>query len=202
MGKNTVDHFMQLRKRLKGTTSSEVYLMLNGSDHLYPQPDVGDRIKEVREAIPDIEVHNGSIQDYMDALKERLDQNELRIIEGELRKGKYALILPSEGSTRYYIKQENHKCELELEKYAEPLSAAVYMTEGEYLGNLIYRSWKELVRNHAHDSITGCSADEVIKDVMTRFRHSYQISSRISELELEKMASEISVCSIGDEKLH
>ncbi|WP_094550431.1 alpha-mannosidase [Petroclostridium xylanilyticum] len=192
LGMEPVTQFKKLWDVLKDSASVRSYLMLNGSDHLYPQPDMTQLIRQVRDTFPEIQVVNASIQDFIDGIKKEIDPDKLKTIRGELRDGKDAQVNPSVESTRCYVKQTNHKCETELEKYTEPLSVFSYMLGGKYPQNFINQAWKELIKNHPHDSICGCSSDAVMEDVMTRYKHSYEISSRISELAFENLVSSIS----------
>lgn len=44
---------------------------------------------------------------------------------------------------------------------------------------MIY-SWKKLMQNHPHDSICGCSVDEVNEEMKTRFAKSRQVRMRFT----------------------
>lgn len=187
-----VTHFKKVADILKQYASTRFYLMLNGADHLYPQRNITCMIEEVKKAIPSISVVNGSIQDFMDAVKSEVDLNRLKVVKGELRYGKDAPVNPSVASIRHEVKFENFKCERELEKYSEPLNTLAYICGSKYLGGFIKESYKELIKNQCHDSICGCSSDDVMRDVMTRFKHSFEISSRISEMSFEYLNGKIS----------
>lgn len=192
IGMDTIEHFKKTWDTLRDYTETRCYLLLNGSDHLYPQHDLTEKIEEIRKKFPDIKIINSSIEDYIDAVKEELKPERLNIVQGELRYGKDAPVYQSVGSSRTYVKQFNHKCEAELEKYTEPLNALVYTLGEQYPQNLIGQSWKELLRNHPHDSICACSLDEVMEDVMMRFKHSHQISGHLSEDAFRKLVSRVS----------
>src|SRR5690606_34236575 len=73
-------------------------------------------------------------------------------------------------SSRYPLKQRNDACQALLEKVVEPLLLAQQLAEGPppelaYL----HQAWTWLLQNHPHDSICGCSIDQVHRDMIYRF---------------------------------
>ena len=42
-------------------------------------------------------------------------------------------------------------------------------------------AWREILRNHPHDDICGCSVDETHDDMEVRFTHAQQISAMLEE---------------------
>ena len=90
---------------------------------------------------------------------------------GELAGGARANVLRGVNSTRMYLKQANERCEREL-AVAEALCGLALLTRPGFRhprGELRL-AWRELLRNHPHDSICGCSVDEVHEDMGQRFR--------------------------------
>ncbi|KLD61623.1 hypothetical protein WP50_00825 [Lactiplantibacillus plantarum] len=87
---------------------------------------------------------------------------DLSTIHGELTSqetdGWYTLA--NTASSRVYLKQENTKNERLLENQAEPLAAMAYPA-ADYPHDRLRYAWKLLLQNHPHDSICGCSVDEV-----------------------------------------
>ena len=68
------------------------------------------------------------------------------------------------------LKQQNEECQNLLTRYVEPLAAAGPLPARDpWPGGLFDTAWKELLRNHPHDSICGCSTDAVHQDMDTRF---------------------------------
>jgi alpha-mannosidase/mannosylglycerate hydrolase len=84
-------------------------------------------------------------------------------------------------SSRVPLKQANARCEDELCLFAEPLSAFASAAFGRsYPQGFLDVAWKSLLDNHPHDSICGCSIDQVHKDMEYRFDQSIGISERLS----------------------
>ena len=73
-------------------------------------------------------------------------------------------------STRMYLKQSNHTVQKKLERYLEPIITHERLLGGafDFKGYQHYLS-RLLLENHPHDSICGCSVDELHDEMMTRF---------------------------------
>jgi mannosylglycerate hydrolase len=87
-----------------------------------------------------------------------------------------------------YLKQANERCERELAG-AETLCALALLTRPGFRhprGELRL-AWRELLRNHPHDSICGCSVDEVHDDMDQRFRTALQIARRVADMALHAL---------------
>lgn len=89
-------------------------------------------------------------------------------------------------SSRYDIKRANDDCQEKLEKYALPVSAVSAAKGYGFPFSYIDLSYKELLLNHAHDSICGCSVDRVHRDMHYRFRRSLAMASEYEQLLHEK----------------
>jgi mannosylglycerate hydrolase len=82
-----------------------------------------------------------------------------------------------------WIKQRNTAIEYLYEKYTEPLSTITWVLDKyhqfnypvEYIRNGI----KWLLKNHPHDSICGCSIDQVHDEMKTRFDWAEQIGNEV-----------------------
>lgn len=157
--KERVETLLKLHN-LRG--SGEPLLLMNGSDHLFPEPEIGGLLSAFS---PSIDFEMGDIGEYISRIKENI--KESIEYEGELRESNYVPILPGVLSTRVYLKQKNREIEDLILFYLEPLLAydhiAGIRTED------IERLWKDLLKNHAHDSIYGCGIDEVHAEVIERF---------------------------------
>lgn len=129
---------------------------------------------------------------------------ELRKVAGVKQKN---YLIPYIGSSRIDLKRLNHKCENTLIYNVEPLIVILKLislmdynlkNENNYpihsyqknnsdiIKNKIEKyiklnnySWKMLIKNHAHDSIGGCSIDSVHKDMIYRFNQIINITSSI-----------------------
>jgi len=108
-----------------------------------------------------------------------------------------------------WIKQRNAHCETLLEKWAEPFSAFAQLADETQPGDLrpetcdlkpfIHQAWRYLMQNHPHDSICGCSVDQVHKEMAVRFDWVEQIGEEVTRQSLTTIASQINTAGLGQE---
>jgi len=182
--------------RIKGTIDSMLpkdvpcVLLSNGSDGSVPEPHVPDVIKYANDKLDDVEVIHGTLQQYVDMVRE--DSGKLKHYKGELRSGRYNLILTGVYSSRTYLKQENAKTQTLLERYAEPLSSLAYIiVKDDYPNAFFDRAWRLLLQNHFHDTICACSQDKVYHDAMIRYANSQQIAEKLMERSFRAITRQI-----------
>jgi len=147
---------------------SAVVLLNNGCDHFPPPRDLGRVLQALRDAFPETEFRTGGFVEYLRAVRDA--SPPLETFEGELLGGRLHHILSGVWSTRMYLKQANERAQVLLSEIVEPLAAyARFLVGMDYPQGLITACWKELLKNHPHDSICGCSTDEVHRDMETRY---------------------------------
>jgi len=180
--------------------TSKSLLLLNGSDHLEAQPHIPRLAKELNKRFTDIEIKQGNLKEYIDYAKETVKPT-LNKVTGEFRSGKDAPIIQSVYSSRMYIKQANERCETLLENWAEPTASLAWLLGKDYPQSLIWTSWKWLLKNHPHDSICGCSIDQVHKEMLTRFDWSRQIAQEVINKNLDYIIGKIKINYIKEDEL-
>ncbi|HYN86919.1 MAG TPA: hypothetical protein VER55_00245, partial [Ardenticatenaceae bacterium] len=107
-------------------------LLLNGTDHLFPLPDLPRLLDAARGRLPGTTIRHATLPQYVSAVRADLhdDGRDLPLIAGELRSAERLHLLPAVLSTRMWIKQANDACETLLERYAEPLCAWSCLLQG------------------------------------------------------------------------
>jgi alpha-mannosidase len=113
-----------------------------------------------------------------DYLAEEAHRSELVRWHGELRSGARANLLMGTTSARIDIKAAMARAERALTRYAEPFQA---LYGGEWPERLLDLAWRRVLENSAHDSICGCSADEVSDQVLVRCAEAEQIATGLAE---------------------
>jgi len=168
--------------------STNQLLFMNGCDHQPLQKTIPAAIETATKLYPEYTFKHSSFDEYTDALKKDLPE-KLQVIEGELRNQRTDgwSTLVNTASSRIYLKQWNNYCQTLLEKIAEPLASMNYLANGTYPREYIRFMWKSLMKNHPHDSICGCSVDEVHREMVTRF----EIVSQMGEVFVEEKAAEL-----------
>lgn len=165
-----VQKVRDLLAKMAARPGHEPALLNNGCDHFPPQQDFGRILAALREAFPDTELRHAGLEDFLAAVRDHAPDEDRPRLEGELLGGRDHPILSGVWSTRMVLKQENEICQNLLQRYVEPLAAMAWLRwDDPWPGALLDETWKELLRNHPHDSICGCSVDEVHRDMRTRF---------------------------------
>jgi len=179
--------------------STDNLLMMNGVDHQPVQQDVTAAIKVANDLYPDYEFIHTNFTDYLEKLSHDLPQ-DLSTIHGELTSqetdGWYTLANTS--SSRVYLKQQNTKNERLLENQAEPLATMAYPA-GDYPHDRLRYAWKLLLQNHPHDSICGCSVDEVHREMLTRFAKSQEVARFVAQDALQALAAKVTTVGFKEQ---
>lgn len=184
----------RLRDTMGAASAMQDLLLMNGVDHLEPQPWIG---KTLAEAAPLLEARTGdrllhsSLTTYVDAIRSTVtDKNvALETVRGELREDAGGACLAGTLSTRVYLKRANDAAQNELERYAEPLASFARLDGAAYPSDALRYAWKLLMQNHPHDSICGCSVDAVHEEMMTRFGKVLQVAEMVKERALDVLAN-------------
>ena len=147
-------------------SSTETILIPNGCDHLEPQTEILEVIRRLNERLPDVRLRQGTLAEYVEAVK-RADPR-LSLVRGELRTCKYQPVLSGVYSARMYLKQRNALLQTLLERYAEPL-AAIARLYGRDFSPFVWKAWELVLQNQAHDSICGTGIDAVHREMLMRY---------------------------------
>lgn len=167
-------------------------LFMNGCDHQPIQTDLSQAINFANNLYNDIEFVHSNFEDYIKDLKENMPK-DLQVIKGELRSqqtdGWYTLV--NTASARVYLKQWNNLCQTLFEKVAEPIATMASHYGYKYPHHLFEYGWKSLMKNHPHDSICGCSVDEVHREMVARFDKAKDVAKFIINESLEYIKDNI-----------
>lgn len=177
------DHLVELDSFL-----FEDLLVMNGSDHLRPQPFLGATVAAVNAAQHDLELVITTLPDHLS----RAPRDGLERWEGELRSGWRSNVLMGVTSNRVDVKRAACAAELELERRAEPLSS-LFLEPHAYPAHFLDLAWLEVIRNAAHDSICACSVDEVVDTVLRRYAEARSIAAGLTERAHTALATSLSV---------
>jgi mannosylglycerate hydrolase len=160
-------------------------LAMYGTDHTAPAADL---VEAVDEANGDgrVRIELRTLNRALEALQGLSPQGAVPTWTGELRSGARANMLMGVASARVDLKQAAARAERALERYAEPLQALYASAWPEALLRL---AWRRLLDNSAHDSICGCSADEVSAQVLVRYAEAEQIGDGLAQSAAEEIAA-------------
>ncbi|MBO5060661.1 MAG: hypothetical protein J6C82_07100 [Clostridia bacterium] len=151
-------------------TKHHIYIVMDGWDHVPPHRDTVKYIEMIKEAAPDANVHHTDLLEAYKKLEEI--REDLHIVKGELNKtgiDGFPQLITNTLSSYYPLKKANDMCQNRLEKVIEPLLVYAKMHGIEINRRYLELAYKYLIENHPHDSICGCSIDQVHKDMEYRF---------------------------------
>jgi hypothetical protein len=157
-----------------------------GGDHQVPARKLAPLLEEAG-GRAGVGARIGSIADYLDGATSEGRQTW----RGELRSAARAQLLPGVYSNRVHQKRERARVEGLLERYAEPLAALV--PGFEWPERELAEAWRLLLWNGAHDSVCGCSVDQVARDVDARNARARSIAQGIADRALLSLGEKVRV---------
>ena len=174
-------------------------LVMYGTDHMEPPLETSGAIRFANERLTDYQVVHSTLPDYLASVRAQLggEATQIPTVTGELRCSKRVHLLPGVLSTRAWIKQRNDSCERLLEQWAEPFSTFAWLAASDVPASLrspsgiIREAWRLLMECHPHDSICGCSIDQVHDEMRPRFDQVEQIGEEITRQSLESLAAAV-----------
>lgn len=172
--KNQVDDF----------TSPHV-IWMEGHDSSGPNEKTVRIIQDIKRIFPDLEVRHSTLEEYAEALYKDLNKNKLKLVKGERRSSQYdnrsGNLYGYTTSARMYLKQKNFEAEKWLQFYAESFNSFAHFLGKDTHDKYIDTAWELIIQNSAHDSIGGCSLDEIHDDMMNRYKQVIEISKGVFE---------------------
>ncbi len=183
--------------RLAPYDRTGLLLVMNGSDHRDPQAGLPQALAAVRR--PDWQLEITSLPAYVEKARAaragtdaaNTPKEALPVWRGELRSPARAPMLVGVSSTRIGQKIRHFRLAILLEKRAEPAAAWAWLTGSRYPAQELYQAWKYLLQNEPHDSICGCSVDQVHREMETRFDWGEQIAGILARTAEEELAARI-----------
>lgn len=158
-------------------------ILMDGMDHTQIHPQAITISKALEEAFS-CKVSIGCVSEFFTCLHQYVDNMPAKT--GELQAPAHAMeehnkLISGTLSSRYDLKKANDNAQTLLEKKALPMSALASMYGEPLPYGFEKLAYQYLLKNHAHDSICGCSTDEVHQDMLYRYRQCEQIGQEIYE---------------------
>jgi alpha-mannosidase len=196
-------------------------LFLNGTDHHEPQPELPGLLAIADTGVDDWRM--STLPAFLGEVRKEVEARslELPVVRGELRDPSRHHLLPGVLSSRTWIKQRNDACERALELWAEPFAAWAEHFSGDQTAEtpggephvwtgqlelprvraadaLIDTAWQRLLECHPHDSICGCSIDQVHDEMRPRFDEVEQIASEVTRQSLVALAEQVDTRALAE----
>ncbi len=167
------------------TARPHAMLVMAGSDHHGPDRTLPKRLREIEPLAPELETSIGPVAAFV----EGPPPDDIPTWHGELRSGARAFLLPNVYSSRIHQKRERGRVEALVERVAEPLAALV---DGlEWPAEQLDRIWQLLLWNGAHDSVCGCSVDEVGRAVDARHAEARELATEITSRAVTLLGTQV-----------
>ncbi|MCU2721375.1 mannosylglycerate hydrolase [Enterobacter hormaechei subsp. xiangfangensis] len=199
IGKYLPEDEAGLRKRLdtyfevleKASVTKEI-LLPNGHDQMPLQQNIFAVMDKLREIYPQRQFVMSRFEEVFDHIDEHRD--ELATLKGEFIDGKYMRVHRTIGSTRMDIKIAHARIEHKIVNVLEPLATLAWTLGFEYHHGLLEKMWKEILKNHAHDSIGCCCSDKVHREVMSRFELAEDMADNLTCFYMRKIVDNMPQC--------
>lgn len=170
-------------------------LFVVGCDHFTASPRLPWLAGQIGEQLG-LPVRIGSLEE-MGALLDPFG-DRLPTVRGEQRDPCLAVCPASVCGTRVPLKQANQKVEALLLGVAEPLQALAELSGGGADRAHLRWAWQVLTQNHPHDSIPGCSIDEVHREMFTRFARAHRVAIDAIQRGAKRLAASLSPSVRGE----
>lgn len=163
-------------------------------------------IDDIKKLLPDDEVVHSTLEQYAGGLKDSVNYEKLQLVVGERRSSQYdrrsGNLYGYTTSARMYLKQENFTTEKWLQFYAEPFNVLASLLGMNAADKYLEIAWHLLLQNSAHDSIGGCSVDDVHDDMMNRYKQSREISKGVFARACKFLAQHIDLRNHPEASIH
>jgi alpha-mannosidase len=137
-------------------------VLANGSDHLPIEPELPEILAGLEQTLG-ASFRIGRYDEHAPG------DDGLPVHEGELVGSRLQNILRGVNSARIYLKQANEQAERRLLSIETAAALRTLRENAPYPAADLRLAWRDLLRNHPHDSICGCSCDEVHRDMLVRY---------------------------------
>lgn len=152
------------RAELAPRSRTGIVLLPNGADHHARQRGQADavRLLAAAAATTDDAVVPSSLSRFATELLAAADHIELPTVSGELRDSYgYTWTLQGTFATRAMQKRRSAIAERLLVRDAEPWAALAHRAGAAPRSPVLTAAWRTLLQSHPHDTLCGCSIDEV-----------------------------------------
>lgn len=177
-------------------------IWMEGHDSSGPNIKTVRIIEDIKKIFPEINIKHSTLEEYAKAVFESADEKKLKLVKGERRSSQFdrrsGNMYGYTTSARMFLKQKNFDAERWVQFYAEPFNSFAGILGKDIKDYYLENAWEKIVQNSAHDSIGGCSLDEIHDDMMNRYKHSIEISRGVFERAVKYISNRINTSSLTD----
>ena len=181
---------------LEPFATTPTLLLMNGSDHLRPEPGLPAALEAAVARLGGVTAEIGTLPGFVARVRAEAP-DDLPLHRGELRSGLRAPLLPGCASARAPQKRSDFGNDALLTRVLEPLAAWLAALGGDADPGMLELAWRVALENHPHDSICGCSVDAVHDQMETRFRRVREIATTHLARVAGELAQRVAVPEAG-----
>ena len=168
-------------------------LLCDGDDHRRIRRDLPALCSELERRLPGASFTIARYSDYVPAV----EPDDLPAWTGELLGSRLQNVLRGVNSARMYLKRANERAERRLLE-VETLAALRTLRTRERFPAADFRlAWRRLLECHPHDSICGCSCDEVHRDMLVRYELLERTVHQLQLRALDALAADAGPAAAG-----
>lgn len=166
-------------------------LVLNGADHHARQEHLADARESLGRAAEPVPVSAASLGTFAGTLRQRTAGMSLPHAEGELRASPdYVWSLQGTFGARSAQKRDNAMLERFLIRHAEPWSGLLSWRGGPSHAFALQGIWRLVLASHPHDTLCGCSIDDVALAMSDRMRRAQGAAEELRRVVVGALAGE------------
>lgn len=190
------EYIAQAAEKVARFSTTSHLLLMNGVDHMEAQPTLSGTLHALAQT-GDLELVHDSLAGAVAAIRAAVN-GELEVFHGELREDQGGRLDAGTLSARMPLKLANFRTTQVLERLAEPLAALSMAIGGPDQTALVQTAWRKLLQNHPHDSICGCSIDEVAREMACRFQSVLDLGTTIADRAMQALAPALGYTADGE----
>ncbi|MDK1031533.1 MAG: hypothetical protein QGD94_05975, partial [Planctomycetia bacterium] len=154
-----------------------------GFDHSYIDYFTPRLIELMQPLLGDDRLVHSNLLKFIESVKKDIKGKRLKTMKGEMRhtnkEGTICYLSPHVISSRMDLKLANARAERMLFRQAEPAATMAYLCGADYPARFLNLAERQILLNQAHDSICGCSIDQVPRDMHYRYEQCFGLSGEI-----------------------
>ena len=177
------ERWQSMREVLASRATTGLVLLTAGADHHVPQANLEQAVLAVTSVAAPDTIERSSLARFGRDLVERAAQSVLPTVSGELRDSYgYAWTLQGTFGSRAHLKRGYARTESLLLRDVEPW-AALARVRGDRLDRraLVRAAWEPVLQCQPHDTLCGCSIDDVAAAMAARLQDATTAAEEIRE---------------------
>lgn len=176
------ERWAAMRDDLLARSRFGVALLPNGADHHARQTRLAEALVALHDAARPNDVRGSSLSAFAADVRARAVSATLAEVRGELRDS-YGFMWTLQGTfaTRAHQKRRNARAERLLVRDAEPWAALARLRGAPSRAPLVHAAWRSVLLSHPHDTLCGCSTDDVARAMDARLDDADAQSAGIRE---------------------